>query len=280
MTFPPRLRGWTPAAVVCRLACVVSPALAGMDPAASRATRAPIGFPRACGDGPCIDCAARPSASFPPRLRGWTHEIQVEACARNVSPALAGMDLLLAQDPLLQFRFPRACGDGPARVDSSTFTTRFPPRLRGWTFDFGRPGGLEPVSPALAGMDLVVQKAAKETKCFPRACGDGPVSRPASASIARFPPRLRGWTHLVAAAVRCVRVSPALAGMDPSAFPGGGPPIGFPRACGDGPCTARSSSEMWVFPPRLRGWTLTEDQRAKFMQVSPALAGMDLIRTS
>ena len=277
--FPPRLRGWTHDFRRFLSPARVSPALAGMDLSAPTRRSPSARFPRACGDGPRRGRQPAEPDGFPPRLRGWTRASTRCAGTPAVSPALAGMDPRAPARPALRARFPRACGDGPWRRCGSRTRARFPPRLRGWTCVIRENCGSDAVSPALAGMDPGESHCRQPDFGFPRACGDGPYAKPGRQGLPWFPPRLRGWTHCASSHMQPRIVSPALAGMDPRRRACGLSASGFPRACGDGPAPWCFADTAARFPPRLRGWTHDLHPVAEPKQVSPALAGMDRLRT-
>ena len=54
----------------------------------------------------------------------------------------------------------------------------------------------------------------------------------------------------------------------------GGTVRGFPRASGDGPCSISVPRLAGEFPPRERGWSLSQGPTAEVIGVSPARAGM------
>ena len=73
-------------------------------------------------------------------------------------------------------------------------------------------------------------------------------------------------------------VSPARAGMDPTAPAPCGGSSRFPRTRGDGPMDLRMMLMEDTFPPHARGWTPVGRVRRAHRCVSPARAGMDLVR--
>ena len=93
-----------------------------------------------------------------------------------------------------------------------------------------------------------------------------------------FPPHTRGWTTVLAAAGHHPFVSPAHAGMDRTAGSLLAVRIGFPRTRGDGPESYWARSDACSFPPHTRGWTPEVRWIAFHRLVSPAHAGMDLIK--
>ena len=94
-----------------------------------------------------------------------------------------------------------------------------------------------------------------------------------------FPPHSRGWTHQAVQLATDDVVSPALAGMDPVRAAPSESPHGFPRTRGDGPRACLSRVQAPAFPPHSRGWTVHRHPHVHGDRVSPALAGMDPIRT-
>ncbi len=110
---------------------------------------------------------------------------------------------------------------------------------------------------------------------FPRRRGDGPASRMSGCTVPRFPPQARGWTLFFESREKAVSVSPAGAGMDPSARRQQASKTSFPRRRGDGPQVASRFGVSKRFPPQARGWTFGEPPRRVRQLVSPAGAGMD-----
>ena len=166
----------------------VSPALAGMDPARDV-----------------------PSSRFP-RTRGDAGDFVM------VSPALAGMDRRARGSRPPGCCFPRTRGDGPSVRIELSGPPVFPPHSRGWTRQSPHRANPWAVSPALAGMDLIGDRADCDPVSFPRTRGDGPRLVLRTLDGLRFPPHSRGWTRsstAIAAAPRC-----------------------FPRTRGDGPACA------------------------------------------
>ena len=150
----------------------------------------------------------------------------------------------------------------------------FPPRERGWSLIFVLATLPSSVSPARAGM--VPLKAHHGSICtrFPRASGDGPLCQHGLPSVAMFPPRERGWSHVIGEELYPVVVSPARAGMVPQWGFIGSLKHGFPRASGDGPFQPGDADEWYPFPPRERGWSRSWLNSSSLLDVSPARAGM------
>ena len=200
---------------------------------------------------------------FPPHARGWT---------------LGRHPHLEEGDP---DGFPRTRGDGPRTDDRlvDAVGSPFPPHARGWTVVAGE------LKPGTA------------RRRFPRTRGDGPPTASGSHEATSFPPHARGWTGRQHAEDPTLSVSPARAGMDPSApLPAArdATPVsparagmdphrlrhqatrtGFPRTRGDGPWKEAAFTMTDKFPPHARGWTVRRTAERARWGVSPARAGMD-----
>ena len=232
-------------------------------------------FPRARGDGPVQDMELSGGSQLPPRSRGWTRRWPCSVFRSRASPALAGMDPSRLSGTPPGSGFPRARGDGPARLHSGSSSFALPPRSRGWTFP-GVNGLLNlSASPALAGMDLNRRGLRCRCSGFPRARGDGPLSNVNPVSTTSLPPRSRGWTRCGTPYSTRMQASPALAGMDPAGRRRRWRGQSFPRARGDGPSVEALISSAPELPPRSRGWTRNRYVSAPEIIASPALAGMD-----
>ena len=278
--FPPRARGWTRRAVRILDAVRVSPASAGMDLAPGRRTPPPRCFPRERGDGPVSGKAGEAVDPFPPRARGWTLAPECPQWTPSVSPASAGMDLGRSRLGAAGLRFPRERGDGPLVEWRDARTTEFPPRARGWTVIAMTRTSAGMVSPASAGMDHNDRPVSSAQSSFPRERGDGPSHPPHHPDPRRFPPRARGWTVHDPEHDDDAEVSPASAGMDRRETAISAALMSFPRERGDGPPDFLQSPPLGEFPPRARGWTRAVICGGRGRSVSPASAGMDLVRTT
>ena len=232
-------------------------------------------FPRRRGDGPDLRKTCRKFAPFPPQARGWTVGVPGDLPFSDVSPAGAGMDPPPRRGLSSPRCFPRRRGDGPGNGTRPALRPKFPPQARGWTV--GHPVGVQPfrVSPAGAGMDRPGIPSLRPDDRFPRRRGDGPARQSRFSRRSGFPPQARGWTLHLEVGFALSAVSPAGAGMDPSA----GRMIlhsgSFPRRRGDGPITTTASPTMIPFPPQARGWTPGYPPPKSRKFVSPAGAGMD-----
>ena len=273
--FPPHSRGWTRRASRRMNAARVSPALAGMDRSGRPGAFPWSRFPRTRGDGPWSQRTCRRMSEFPPHSRGWTAQVRGDHCYFTVSPALAGMDRFRLCSGTSRSRFPRTRGDGPSPASFSMSLSVFPPHSRGWTLRHDGRRRQGRVSPALAGMDPSPGCGSGRTGCFPRTRGDGPDSGWVCCAELGFPPHSRGWTGEGGVVPLRCRVSPALAGMDPSATSSPTTRSSFPRTRGDGPIPKRLPKPTLPFPPHSRGGTAAAASNRYRLEVSPALAGMD-----
>ncbi len=233
------------------------------------------GLPRACGDGPCINRLAYRETTAPPRMRGWTLLAPLAVQFGVGSPAHAGMDPDRQICKSFSPRLPRACGDGPNEAGSIGIADEAPPRMRGWTKLAESVVPADEGSPAHAGMDPPHGLPTVIVTRLPRACGDGPTLHATRHPTWWAPPRMRGWTPITLEIPLRALGSPAHAGMDPSASPSLSASLRLPRACGDGPLTIDPLPSHIRAPPRMRGWTLSEDLLKLLESGSPAHAGMD-----
>ena len=147
--------------------------------------------------------------------------------------------------------------------------------MRGWTASDDDKAKRVEVSPACAGMDPARRFAHLIERCFPRMCGDGPLFDTEGVAFVKFPPHVRGWTAYELRQFQVMEVSPACAGMDRCQLGVSIACSRFPRMCGDGPDAAAARGDDPVFPPHVRGWTVSAVRRVRPPKVSPACAGMD-----
>ena len=109
--------------------------------------------------------------------------------------------------------------------------------------------------------------------CFPRTRGDGPFTSPGTIAASTFPPHARGWTRRNANVRIRAAVSPARAGMDPTAYYPSSDAAGFPRTRGDGPVLKTHKVAGVAFPPHARGWTRHGHPQRPSARVSPHARG-------
>ena len=173
--------------------------------------------------------------------------------------------------------FPRTSGDGPWLVMVGLLSAMFPPHERGWTCSIDSTMIRVLVSPARAGMDPWASNSPGPYRGFPRTSGDGPGAKRRRKTDDWFPPHERGWTAVSSAHQYQLAVSPAPAGMDPTAWPNGWAGRRFPRTSGDGHRNLPDSALESEFPPHERGWTPSRPPGSGRREVSPARAGMDLL---
>ena len=127
-------------------------------------------------------------------------------------------------------------------------------------------------------MDLRDFLSLAEEIGFPRTRGDGPVLSLFAGGYITFPPHARGWTLPLVVGAGAAIVSPARAGMDLIKPEGGLTFECFPRTRGDGPLFQTVLRKSAMFPPHARGWTPGALAGRQAWPVSPARAGMDLVR--
>ena len=172
--FPPHTRGST-----CRAhrdPCYdrVSPAYAGIDPRYRPARRCTRGFPRIRGDRPGGAVQYEVMSKFPPHTRGSTGSRNCRRTFRPVSPAYAGIDPVVHDDPFVLACFPRIRGDRPRCPPGSPARAPFPPHTRGSTGGLSRTSIRLLVSPAYAGIDRLPGVREGRAVRFPRIRGDRP----------------------------------------------------------------------------------------------------------
>ena len=177
----PRSRGWTARPRGAAGASGGFPALAGMDPARQAERRAKRRLPRARGDGPRSLRDARRRGRASPRSRGWTPYYGIVRRLPCGFPALAGMDPRTLGCGLAAPRLPRARGDGPPAMRTSSPSAEASPRSRGWTWRAAGRGLTGTGFPALAGMDPNLAALRRFGARLPRARGDGPCGVAAAA---------------------------------------------------------------------------------------------------
>ena len=192
---PPPTRGWTPVRQAEILHRPGSPAYAGMDPHPLGEDTIIARLPRLRGDGPCrVESAARRPPA-PPPTRGWTPCPMRRRCARNGSPAYAGMDPTFRRRQAGAAWLPRLRGDGPTGPGGAGGQGVAPPPTRGWTAWGGKRVKRYVGSPAYAGMDLAMPCGRRRGSRLPRLRGDGPISPSAVINCLAAPPPTRGWTR-------------------------------------------------------------------------------------
>ena len=241
-TSPPRTRGSTLKPCSDAEARSVSPAHAGIDLKSRLCCSILVSLPRARGDRPQQDYVERWCIKSPPRTRGSTSKKLFAATCSAVSPAHAGIDLKVLRYVWEFPGLPRARGDRPVGRKPLTPSMRSPPRTRGSTCVGTGCARAACVSPAHAGIDLRSALYSYENAGLPRARGDRPTFLIFVAPALMSPPRTRGSTWDCNLR-QCLRtVSPAHAGIDPSACRQWWHYSRLPRARGDRPPLLDSGS--------------------------------------
>src|SRR5690606_32314267 len=134
------------------------------------------------------------SPPFPPHTRGSTPKPLLEFPEVIVSPAYAGIDLILG--PLANGgpRFPRIRGDRPLHRLCWGSPCSFPPHTRGSTLSCTHRPSRSIVSPAYARIDRSLRRDTLGPSRFPRIRGDRPYRSVDRSQRPEFPPHTRGST--------------------------------------------------------------------------------------
>ena len=234
----PRMRGDRPSVTLSAPACVpspphargstsgyprqspmrtVSPACAGIDPKSWEHEFPPQCLPRMRGDRPLGSWGWPSTSRSPPHARGSTPPGPYAMRSCGVSPACAGIDPIAILLFVFAVGLPRMRGDRPPTRRAKRRTWKSPPHARGSTRLTAEALVQPSVSPACAGIDPAAGLRARQTERLPRMRGDRPYSHAAPYGAVASPPHARGSTscdyRLSAAEV----VSPACAGIDPTA---------------------------------------------------------------
>ncbi len=254
-TVSPAHAGMDPRAPSARCRRRVSPAHAGMDPRKLATEMAKAGLPRPRGDGPRRGRGLGHAHGSPPPTRGWTRTPMAASSIRRVSPAHAGMDPRAPFCRMTSTCLPRPRGDGPRPPHGRVLRRGSPPPTRGWTRGLPHRRTGRRVSPAHAGMDPRSLAGCIMSFCLPRPRGDGPRVGGAGTEGTASPPPTRGWTRGRVLNRQPVLVSPAHAGMDPTATPATRGEASLPRPRGDGPVEKLKHPQRKASPPPTRGWT-------------------------
>ena len=216
-------------------------------------------FPRTRGDRPEYSSRSWNQRTFPPHTRGSTQGEAIAAAVAEVSPAHAGIDPTTVYGGQVNARFPRTRGDRPLHITASDQSTMFPPHTRGSTHSTHASTWVDLVSPAHAGIDLVIDKRGRHSNRFPRTRGDRPPTQQFLTPATLFPPHTRGSTQDDHWLSCCVVVSPAHAGIDPETIATNKVMTCFPRTRGDRPQQGVTESASVWFPPHTRGSTLRSE---------------------
>ena len=210
---PPPTRGWSLQGIVRKADDAVSPAHAGM---VRLATAPRSGWPVSPAHAGMV-----PSMRTPGRLLE--------------SPRPRGDGPLIAFASCMAAEFPRPRGDGPLRAVRQS-TVASPPPTRGWSLGkamtvvvglprprgdgpgkkpgTGLPGGL----PRPRGDGPEVISLLRAERSLPRPRGDGPLKHQMDIDQAVSPPPTRGWSRFGEARMASLIVSPAHAGIVPTAI--------------------------------------------------------------
>ncbi len=251
----PRVRGWSLTERAEMARDDVVPACAGLVPARWRATCPLNCGPRVCGVGPMSRSPMAAPLLWSPRVRGWSRLLYRRCQHLSVVPACAGLVPPSSRSPTGLPCGPRVCGVGPPVGGLRRGHHEWSPRVRGWSLRRRGPARGDRVVPACAGLVPRACRQAAGDARGPRVCGVGPFTTVSAQFLARWSPRVRGWSRRRGRGQAGNRVVPACAGLVPSpSSPSPGRSRG-PRVCGVGPAMRVACSARTRWSPRVRGWS-------------------------
>ena len=271
------MRGWSRLGYFSSLSASICPAYAGMIPRTSCSSPFSSHLSRVCGDDPNLLTPLEKESIFVPRMRGWSH-LQKRPCGeKRICPAYAGMIPRTMKDTFFNPHLSRVCGDDPKIADYIKVGDKFVPRMRGWSPCCSRLSTITGICPAYAGMIPVVYRNGGLCRNLSRVCGDDPGLGTTGKEIAKFVPRMRGWSYFRPSSRPSVAICPAYAGMILYKPKLTDEDCNLSRVCGDDPMRGIF---MWLvrgFVPRMRGWSYMRVQLTYSPVICPAYAGMILV---
>ena len=187
------------------------------------------------GDRPFFVTIMRIEGVFTPHARGSTWHLPTLRISRPVYPACAGIDLVPWKRPKKRPGLPRMRGDRPIIQIILFFLTLFTPHARGSTRQAHRRRECQPVYPACAGIDLILDLRTSIFVCLPRMRGDRPHAVVRGCVAPKFTPHARGSTRPSLCFLKPAAVYPACAGIDLSSGEAASPSGCLPRMRGDRP---------------------------------------------
>ena len=253
---------------------IVFPAQAGVFPVRGKRRRAFQSLPRASGgvsDALHVSIETRWSS---PRKRGCFQNAFLNAAARLVFPAQAGV--FPVSEPLLCVRksLPRASGGVSRYASGRTAEVLSSPRKRGCfrASDARRRG--HQVFPAQAGVFLETVKIRWDWLGLPRASGGVSSNGSIPADAGWSSPRKRGCFPLGKECADINLVFPAQAGVFPARRRNRLQSEGLPRASGGVSLNARFIEGTTTSSPRKRGCFCIAESKTFSAGVFPAQAGV------
>ncbi len=276
---PPHARGSTRGQEQEPLLRGGSPARAGIDRARARSHGVVRGLPRTRGDRPCTRTQSRCRQRAPPHARGSTRPFRLRGRNERGSPARAGIDRILDDEPSTSGGLPRTRGDRPRPDLTDAEIASAPPHARGSTRFLPRLRPRGRGSPARAGIDPTDSTRRSAASRLPRTRGDRPAFGLDISYAARAPPHARGSTLIETPPSEGSSGSPARAGIDPRDRRNPARRARLPRTRGDRPIRFKSWTKQGAAPPHARGSTLGRVQRGDRRHGSPARAGIDPCRS-
>ena len=269
----PRLRGNRLRHAPSRRPRGTIPAPAGKPRYRARRQRQTRDYPRACGETAIVSFAKAGHLGLSPRLRGNRVLPHAQELLRGTIPAPAGKphSRLAAQ---WQGRdYPRACGETDWNESDSTDDSGLSPRLRGNRLRHApsrRPRG---TIPAPAGKPRYRARRQRQTRDYPRACGETAIVSFAKAGHLGLSPRLRGNLVYERVVDFLVGTIPAPAGKPSAAAHLRQSIRDYPRACGETEPTRTTSTLVSGLSPRLRGNHRQPERTLRRTGTIPAPAG-------
>ena len=214
---------------------LVYPACAGIDPRIWEISVVVNCLPRMRGDRPIFRKSNVYLLLFTPHARGSTGQGLFKIPVGRVYPACAGIDLVPWKRPKKRPGLPRMRGDRPIIQIILFFLTLFTPHARGSTRQAHRRRECQPVYPACAGIDLILDLRTSIFVCLPRMRGDRPHAVVRGCVAPKFTPHARGSTRPSLCFLKPAAVYPACAGIDLSSGEAASPSGCLPRMRGDRP---------------------------------------------
>ena len=191
---PPHTRGSTWLNHSSFGSSVASPAHAGIDLVGTETVPDALGLPRTRGDRPDVAVGQYDVRVPPPHTRGSTLILSFGAERGVASPAHAGIDPPVSDHARHSSRLPRTRGDRPKSDYWKGPMAAPPPHTRGSTRQSTRLGRKCIASPAHAGIDLELVRAAHRCRRLPRTRGDRPPLKAGGHGHGTPPPHTRGST--------------------------------------------------------------------------------------
>ncbi len=210
----------------------------------------------------------------PPHTRGSAARRRAVGFRIRVSPAHAGIGLVLALSMVVALSLPRTRGDRPHRKSHHERRRRSPPHTRGSAPRLRGSLPQSKVSPAHAGIGLRSRVLLHPCFRLPRTRGDRPSRMVSSVARSASPPHTRGSASPGPSSKASTYVSPAHAGIGRLRAGHLRSFLRLPRTRRDRPHSGRFARRLDVSPPHTRGSAVGKSSRWHPKAVSPAHAGI------